>query len=322
MIALNRKNALFAGHDAGAENWACLASLIETCKLNGIDPQCLSHRRPDQARQPVAGSADRRVVAVGVDRRRQQRRAGRVTDAFAYAELDEILRGAGRTGAIGMSAIDGLIAALVAAPSFVHPEEWIPLTFGVRQPLHENSPELRAVKTIFNRYNEVSETLADWPPAIVRSSWSLTTAAASRAIGRLASRSGSGCAPRNGENASCSPSTASRWSRSWSTARASSISCRRCRPRKSAGGKLPPTQRSPKPSPPPALSATPIAPPKRAGNPSNDAAPTARASSLGGRVASGQAPQTVLTAHRLLLTMRIPGEVARESAMMSPTIPI
>jgi yecA family protein len=88
-----------------------------------------------------------------------------VTDAFAYAELDEILRGAGRTGAIGMSAIDGLIAALVAAPSFVHPEEWIPLIFGGRQPLHENSPELHAVKTIFNRYNEVSETFADWPPA-------------------------------------------------------------------------------------------------------------------------------------------------------------
>jgi transposase len=39
VIALNRKNALFAGHDAGAENWACLASLIETCKLNGVDPQ-------------------------------------------------------------------------------------------------------------------------------------------------------------------------------------------------------------------------------------------------------------------------------------------
>jgi transposase len=38
-IVLNRKNALFAGHDHGAENWACIASLIETCKLNGIDPQ-------------------------------------------------------------------------------------------------------------------------------------------------------------------------------------------------------------------------------------------------------------------------------------------
>lgn len=37
-IALNRKNALFAGHDAGAQNWAMLATLIETCKLNAIDP--------------------------------------------------------------------------------------------------------------------------------------------------------------------------------------------------------------------------------------------------------------------------------------------
>ena len=33
------KNSLFAGHDDGAVNWACLASLIETCKLNEVDPQ-------------------------------------------------------------------------------------------------------------------------------------------------------------------------------------------------------------------------------------------------------------------------------------------
>ena len=37
-IALNRKNALFAGHDAGAENWATIA-FVETCKLNAVDPQ-------------------------------------------------------------------------------------------------------------------------------------------------------------------------------------------------------------------------------------------------------------------------------------------
>jgi hypothetical protein len=37
--ALTRKNALFAGHDDGAESWAILASLIETCKLHGIDAQ-------------------------------------------------------------------------------------------------------------------------------------------------------------------------------------------------------------------------------------------------------------------------------------------
>jgi transposase len=38
-IVLNRQNALFAGHDQGAENWARIATLIETCKLNGVDPQ-------------------------------------------------------------------------------------------------------------------------------------------------------------------------------------------------------------------------------------------------------------------------------------------
>ena len=37
-IALNRKNALFAGSDGGAGHWATIASLIETCKLNDIDP--------------------------------------------------------------------------------------------------------------------------------------------------------------------------------------------------------------------------------------------------------------------------------------------
>ncbi|MBU6459036.1 MAG: IS66 family transposase [Bradyrhizobium sp.] len=37
-ITLNRKNALFAGSDGGADHWATLATLIETCKLNDIDP--------------------------------------------------------------------------------------------------------------------------------------------------------------------------------------------------------------------------------------------------------------------------------------------
>ena len=38
-VALSRKNALFAGSDDGAENWAAMASLVETCKLNAVDPQ-------------------------------------------------------------------------------------------------------------------------------------------------------------------------------------------------------------------------------------------------------------------------------------------
>jgi transposase len=38
-IALSRKNALFAGSDEGAENWAMLASLIKSCKLHAVNPE-------------------------------------------------------------------------------------------------------------------------------------------------------------------------------------------------------------------------------------------------------------------------------------------
>ena len=39
MTALTRKNALFAGHDKGARNWGSIASLVETAKMNGVDPE-------------------------------------------------------------------------------------------------------------------------------------------------------------------------------------------------------------------------------------------------------------------------------------------
>jgi hypothetical protein len=38
-VALSRKNALFAGSDEGGANWAAVASLVETCKLNRVNPQ-------------------------------------------------------------------------------------------------------------------------------------------------------------------------------------------------------------------------------------------------------------------------------------------
>ena len=38
-ICLTRKNSLFAGSPGGAENWAIVASIIETCKLNDVNPQ-------------------------------------------------------------------------------------------------------------------------------------------------------------------------------------------------------------------------------------------------------------------------------------------
>ena len=38
-LAIGRKNWLFAGSDGGGEHWAILASLIETCKLNNVNPE-------------------------------------------------------------------------------------------------------------------------------------------------------------------------------------------------------------------------------------------------------------------------------------------
>lgn len=39
LLSLSRKNSLFVGSDGGAEHWSMIASLIETAKLNDIDPQ-------------------------------------------------------------------------------------------------------------------------------------------------------------------------------------------------------------------------------------------------------------------------------------------
>ncbi len=37
-IALLRKNALFAGSEVGGRNWAVMASIIGTCRINGVEP--------------------------------------------------------------------------------------------------------------------------------------------------------------------------------------------------------------------------------------------------------------------------------------------
>jgi transposase len=39
VIAIGRKNYLLPAPNEGAENWAMLASLIETCKLHDVNPE-------------------------------------------------------------------------------------------------------------------------------------------------------------------------------------------------------------------------------------------------------------------------------------------
>jgi hypothetical protein len=42
-VALGRKNHLFAGSDIGGERWATLCSIIETCKMNSVEPYAYLH---------------------------------------------------------------------------------------------------------------------------------------------------------------------------------------------------------------------------------------------------------------------------------------
>ena len=52
--ALGRKNWLFAGSDAGGQRAASIYSLIETCKLNAIDPEAyLRHVLGVMADHPI-----------------------------------------------------------------------------------------------------------------------------------------------------------------------------------------------------------------------------------------------------------------------------
>jgi transposase len=37
-IALGRKNHLFAGSDGGGARWAVVSTLVETAKMNGVEP--------------------------------------------------------------------------------------------------------------------------------------------------------------------------------------------------------------------------------------------------------------------------------------------
>jgi transposase len=68
-VSLGRKNYLFMGSDAGGERAAAFYSLVETAKLNGLDPRLpargvRAHRRaPDQPHRRVAAVEHRAAAA-------------------------------------------------------------------------------------------------------------------------------------------------------------------------------------------------------------------------------------------------------------------
>lgn len=84
---------------------------------------------------------------------------------LTYDELDELFRGDGQNDFIGLSAIDGMIAALIAGPAVVPRERWLPEIFAGHMPsATAGSPESRSAATIMARYAEVEQSLARRPP--------------------------------------------------------------------------------------------------------------------------------------------------------------
>ena len=74
-VKLTAKNALFAGHDEGAAAWGRIASLIETCKMNGVEPyawlKCTLEKIADghpqsRIRELLPGTSTRRQAEVKV----------------------------------------------------------------------------------------------------------------------------------------------------------------------------------------------------------------------------------------------------------------
>ncbi|WFU54727.1 transposase [Bradyrhizobium pachyrhizi] len=88
-ICLTRKNALFAGHEVGAENWALLASIVATCQRrqpgrlhrqnahgNHCRPSPKRNRRPHAMAVPQnvkPASIGLRLSAYGLNRKRCRR---------------------------------------------------------------------------------------------------------------------------------------------------------------------------------------------------------------------------------------------------------
>jgi hypothetical protein len=64
-VCLTRKNALFAGHEVGAENWALLASIVATCKLNDVNPAASSTAIPiAESKTSCRGDSAKRQACV------------------------------------------------------------------------------------------------------------------------------------------------------------------------------------------------------------------------------------------------------------------
>jgi len=86
-------------------------------------------------------------------------------ELFSYDEADAILRLDGANDYVGISAIDGLIASVVAGPTAMEPSVWLPEVFGKTPLQTPGTPQHRLLRTVLHRHDEVRDILAQRPHA-------------------------------------------------------------------------------------------------------------------------------------------------------------
>ena len=153
-IGLGRKNSLYAGSADGGQSWAILSSLVNTAKLNGLDPfTYLADVLETDGQWPGHGQSAGRAAAMGLEssacgRRPSQggmtgkpdpqdgrtEKGGRRSHHQAYGPR-------GRSRPISWPAararrcltivgLDGYLTALIIGPKFIDPRLWLTALVG------------------------------------------------------------------------------------------------------------------------------------------------------------------------------------------------
>jgi hypothetical protein len=196
-IAIGKKNSLFSGDEGGGETWAILSSLLNTARLNGVDPEAylvdvLERRHEDQPASRTSGlelegrargRKTRCCMTPSKQRRgtRGARKPAKTTMAdyaMSFERLGQWMSERARSPtlrhpqATSLSMLDGAVTAVVVGPLSMAPEEWVCPLLGVdSDAFNHDTEEFSAIAATLIRHNAISEALSTRPesfePAIV-----------------------------------------------------------------------------------------------------------------------------------------------------------
>ena len=178
-IGLGRRNSLFTGSEGGAESWAILASLLNTAKLNGLDPQTylcdvleriVSGRTKNHQLHELLPGNGRRPARwpAGLPHEARASPFGHPPMTAVAMPLDKLdcwLQGRTGAAATNLPMLDGFVSAIVAGPVSIDAPEWICPLLGIDIDAfnHGGTPEFAAISAVAVRHNAIVETLSTAP---------------------------------------------------------------------------------------------------------------------------------------------------------------